>query len=148
VIRAVGADAAVALARVHALAFDPPWDAAALGEAMSSPFAFSLQTGTPPQGFILARAVAGEAEILTLAVDPAARRQGLGRALVDAAASTALAMGAQTLWLEVAEDNAAAQALYAAAGFEGAGRRPRYYPRPGGAVDALLLQRRLNTAPA
>lgn len=49
-------------------------------------------------------------------------------------------MGATRLFLEVAEDNAAARALYDRLGFEPAGRRPRYYSRPNGpAVDALLL---------
>ncbi len=72
----------------------------------------------------------------------------MGLALVRAAAGVALAAGAQTLWLEVAEDNAAARALYAAAGFEEAGRRRRYYPRANGPVDALTLRCRLNSAPA
>ena len=147
-ISPVHPDAAPALARIHATAFDLPWDARALADAMVSPFAFALQAGEPPRGFILARAVAGEAEILTLAVDSALRRQGIGRALVDAAAETAAQAGGQTLWLEVAQDNAAARALYAAAGFDPCGRRPGYYPRPSGAVDALMLKRRLNTAPA
>ena len=143
-----GLDAAANLAVLHAAAFTRPWDADALAEVMASPSAFTLQAGTPPTGFILARAVAGEAEILTLAVAPAARRQGVARALVDAAGALAAKAGAETLWLEVAEDNTAARALYAAAGFQPCGRRPRYYSRPQGAVDALMLRRRLNTAPA
>ena len=143
-----GLEAAADLALVHAAAFAHPWDADALAEAMASPCAFALQAGTPPMGFILARGVAGEAEILTLAVAPAARRQGLGRALVDAAAALAAEASAEVMWLEVAEDNTAARALYAAAGFEPCGRRTRYYSRPQGAVDALMLRRRLNTTPA
>ena len=96
-------------------------------------------------GFILIRVVADEAEILTLAVRPQARRHGLGLSLVEQAAQTAAEHGAARLFLEVAEDNAAARSLYARAGFETAGRRPRYYARANGpAVDALLLSLNLS----
>ena len=145
---AVGAEAAEMLARIHAVAFEEPWNADAIAVLIASPLVFALQAGAPPIGFILARSVAGEAEILTLAVDPSDRRRGVGCALVEAAAATALAAGAQTLWLEVAQDNTPARSLYARAGFEQVGRRPAYYRRPGGPVDALLLRRHLNTAPA
>ena len=49
------------------------------------------------------------------------------------------------MFLEVAEDNRAARALYAAAGFASVGRRPAYYARPGAAdaVAALILRRDL-----
>ncbi len=89
-------------------------------------------------GFILVREAAGEAEILTLAVAPRARRQGLGRTLVDAAIAR---LGSADLFLEVAADNIAAIALYQQNGFTQAGVRRGYYARPGGAVDALLLKR-------
>ncbi len=147
-ITPVGAEASAGLARLHATAFEPAWSAEDLAGALTSPFSFALQAGERPVGFILARAVADEGEILTLAVDPAARRQGAGLALVRAAGRVALAAGAQTLWLEVAEDNAAALALYAAAGFEEVGRRRAYYPRACGPADALTLRCRLNSAPA
>lgn len=144
-IQAVGADACAALAAIHACAFEAPWDARAIADLLGSPFVFALQAGSPPAGFILARSVAGEAEILTLAVDPLARRRGLGAALVESAAALAAAGGAEVMWLEVAEDNAAARALYAALGFQSGGRRPGYYARASGPVDALILRRELNT---
>ncbi len=147
-ITPVGAEASAELARLHASAFATPWSAEDLADALASPFTFALQAGARPVGFILARAMAGEGEILTLAVDPTARRQGAGQALVRAACSGALAAGAQTLWLEVAEDNVAALALYAAAGFEEVGRRRGYYPRSNGVADALTWRCRLNSAPA
>lgn len=130
------ADAA-RLAAVHAEAFDAPWDAAALATLLSQPGVFAVRAD---DGFILCRTVLDEAEILTLAVRPSARRSGLGARLTRAAAGLAARDGATRLFLEVAEDNAAARALYARAGFEQTGRRRRYYARPGGdAVDALLL---------
>ena len=128
---------ASALADLHAEAFDAPWSASAFADLLGQ--AGVILEGEA-DGFILVRAVADEAEILTLAVRPSARRQGLGARLVGRAAHRAAALGATRLFLEVAEDNAAARALYAASGFEAAGRRPRYYSRPDGpAIDALLL---------
>ena len=94
--------------------------------------------------FILIRAVLDEAEILTLAVRPEARRKGYARGLVEAAAALARAAGVCQLYLEVAEDNAAALALYRATGFVEVGRRPGYYARVGGPdVAALLLALKL-----
>lgn len=127
------------LAVLHAEAFDAPWSARAFADLLGQP---GVVLEAEADGFILIRAVADEAEILTLAVRPAARRQGLGARLVRTAIDRAAAQGATRMFLEVAEDNAPARALYAALGFDSAGRRPRYYPRAEGpAVDALLLVR-------
>lgn len=126
-----------ALADLHAEAFDAPWSASAFADLLGQAGVL-LEGGT--DGFILIRAVADEAEILTLAVRPPARRQGLGAHLVRAAIERAAAAGAIRMFLEVAEDNGPGRALYGALGFEPAGRRPRYYPRADGpAADALLL---------
>lgn len=131
------------LAVLHAAAFDEPWGATALRDLMSQPGGFAL--GRAGEGFILCRVVADEAEILTLATSPDRRRRGLGRRLVEAAAGTAGRMGATRLFLEVAEDNAAARALYDRTGFVEVGRRRGYYARPGGpSVDALVLAFEIN----
>ncbi len=126
-----------ALAVLHAEAFETPWDADSLSALLASPGVFAIEE---PDGFILIRVVADEAEILTLAVRPSARRGGLGRRLVEAAVVRAAALGAERMFLEVAEDNAAARALYARTGFTEAGRRRGYYARPDGSrEDALVL---------
>ncbi len=94
---------------------------------------------------MLVQVAADEAEILTLAVRPSARRTGVATRLIEKAAARIVAAGGRRLFLEVAEDNAAGRALYARLGFEPVGRRPRYYARPDGpAVDALLLARNLS----
>ena len=148
---ATPADAA-AMAAVHATSFDAPWGADEIATLLSGPGGFGLVVRKPETGaiagFILARAIAGEAEVLTLAVDPAHRRSGVGLALVEAAAIAAAAAGAQSLFLEVASDNQAALALYRSAGFGQVGQRPAYYRREAGAVDALVLRRDLNRPPA
>lgn len=128
---------APALAAIHGAAFPigERWgvDAIALQLGLFGAFGFVSGRG----GFILARSVADEAEILTLAVDPAARRGGIGRALMTRAMRTAGLRGASAMFLEVAEVNAPARALYAACGFAEVGRRARYYA---GGVDALVLR--------
>ena len=98
-------------------------------------------------GFILIRTFGLESEILTVAVDPGARRRGVGRALLAAALDAAVARGVESGFLEVAEDNTAAAALYAGAGFRPIGRRRGYYPRGSGtSIDALALRLRLPPA--
>lgn len=130
-------DLAERLAALHAEAFDAPWPASAFADLIGQPgVCLEAEEG----GFILIRTVADEAEILTLAVRPSARRQGLGARLVHEASRRVTADGATRLFLEVAEDNAPARALYGSLGFQATGRRPRYYPRPEGpAIDALIL---------
>ena len=130
-------DAAARLAALHAEAFDAPWDAAAFESLLGQP---GVHLAEEADGFILMRTVADEAEILTLAVRPKVRRQGTGGRLVGQGAAAAAGRGAVRLFLEVADDNAPARALYARAGFVEAGRRPRYYARADGSRrDALLL---------
>lgn len=132
-----GPEDASFLAAIHAEAFHAPWDAAAFASLLGQTGVFAIRAS---DGFILCRVVLDEAEILTLAVRPAARRAGLGHRLTQAAAAFAGRAGADRLFLEVAEDNDAARALYARLGFVQTGRRRNYYEKSDGSrVDALLL---------
>ena len=91
-------------------------------------------------GVLLGRAVAGEAELLTLAVAPDRQRSGIGGRLVAAFLAEARARGAVQAFLEVAADNAAAIGLYRRAGFAEVGRRRGYYAGANGArIDALVF---------
>jgi ribosomal-protein-alanine N-acetyltransferase len=93
------------------------------------------------QAFVLIRTAAGESEILTLATAPDARRQGMARALLVDAAAAAARQQVTAMFLEVAEDNRAALALYRGLGFVSNGRRPRYYRRSNADwVDAVMLR--------
>ena len=85
-----------------------------------------------PAGFALALDLGGECEILALGVVPGRRRAGTGSALLAAICEEALRRGGHSVFLEVAADNAAARALYAARGFVQIGRRLNYYRRPAG----------------
>ncbi len=123
------------MAALHARCFTlpRPWSAAEIAEISGLPGSFLMLR---PHGFLIGRTVLDEAELLTLAVDPDHRRQGIGRALLDHFAGQARSSGARSGYLEVASDNRAAQALYAAAGWRQSGLRRSYY---GPGIDALIL---------
>ncbi|MFN3643663.1 MAG: GNAT family N-acetyltransferase [Gemmobacter sp.] len=128
-----------ALAALHARCFGRPrpWTAEGFAAALAAPGGF-LCGG--PAGFALGRALAGEAELLTLAVDPGLRRQGHAASLLAAFEAEVARRGAGRAFLEVAADNAPARALYAAAGWRPAGLRRGYY---GAGIDALILDKPL-----
>lgn len=118
-----------------------PWSAAQIAASCDSPHSVFLASD---QGFVLSRLVAGEAEILAFAIDPAAQRQGQARALLDRLHAALCARGATQVFLEVAADNAPAIALYLSQGYQRRGTRPGYYHRAlGGPADALLMSRAL-----
>lgn len=126
------------LADLHARCFAERWSAAWIAGLIEQPgtFAFLAEEG----GFVLVRVAAEEAEILTLAVEPAARRRGIGTALMIAGAREAARRGARRLFLEVADGNSAALTMYRRLGMVEVGRRPDYYPAAaGGRADALVL---------
>jgi len=137
------------LAALHARCFatPPPWSADSFAAMLADP-GTRLLADPLARGFALLRVAADEAELLTLAVDPGFRRGGLARDLMDRFDRVAAAQGARNAILEVAEDNAPARALYAACGWEPAGRRPGYYrsaTHP--PVAALILRKALAELP-
>jgi ribosomal-protein-alanine N-acetyltransferase len=140
------------MADVHAEAFSRTWSAddfAALltGEGV---FAIALRRRSPfgarsLVGFVLVRAAADEAEILTIAVRGGARRRGHGRRLMDEALRRLYRDRVAACFLEVDRGNAAAVSLYRALGFAVVAERPRYYAAPpsGGAGAGAALVMRL-----
>jgi ribosomal-protein-alanine N-acetyltransferase len=92
-------------------------------------------------GYCAFRVVADEMELLSLAVRPEWRRQGLARWLARQAFAMGTRMGSRTVFLEVRSGNEPARQLYASLGFEAVGRRPGYYKDP--VEDAIVLARRL-----
>jgi len=136
------------LAELHAGCFEQPWNANAFANLLRTPGTVATiargdgDNGTPA-GFALLRLAGGEAEIVTIGVRPACRGRGAGAALLDDLTTRARAAGASALLLEVAVDNTAAIALYQGRGFASHGRRARYYRRPGGAVDAIIMRQAL-----
>ena len=130
-----------ALAATHAAAFttERPWTAAEFANLLNQPT--TLLTGTA-DSFVLGRVILDEAEILTLATAPAARRQGRARTALTAFLTAARARGATRTLLDVAEDNTPARALYASAGFAQIARRAAYYTAPDGTRTAAIVMAR------
>ncbi len=89
---------------------------------------------------LLRRARSSSARLYSLVVDTGQRGRGIGRQLLHAAEQQAKRTGARSLRLEVRADNAAALALYSAAGYRGAGMRRRYYED---GMDAVRLEKLL-----
>jgi ribosomal-protein-alanine N-acetyltransferase len=90
-------------------------------------------------GFSLVRTVADESELLLLAVDPAHRRRGIGRGLLEHFLEQARGQGATRVHLEVRDGNPAI-AMYCGAGFSPVGRRHNYYrAQDGRQFDALTF---------
>jgi len=132
-----------AIATLHGECFADPWDNEFLGRLLAQRGAFTIIATVDdlPAGFVICRAVAGEAEILSVGVRPPSRRQSLGAALVRSAIAFALREGAAEVFLEVGVENAAARALYGRLGFAEVGVRPAYYRQnQGSGADALILR--------
>lgn len=90
-------------------------------------------------GFALGRVVAGEAELLLLAVKRSSQGSGVGRVLLGRFIEIAQQRGAVRMHLEVRDGNRAIK-LYTQAGFTEVGRRKNYYTgRDGQIYDALTL---------
>ena len=136
----------VTAARLHAQSFARGWSEEDIGALIldRQVEANAMARGHRLDGFVLSRLAADEAEILTIAIDPAQRGNGLGRKLLSNHLARLAARGIKMLFLEVEEDNTAARALYVRTGFIQVGRRPAYYTKPDGSrCEALVLRRDL-----
>lgn len=124
------------LAGLHARCFTTPrpWTAEEFDTIQAMQGCFLL---TVADGFLLGRVIAGEGELLTLAVAPEARRQGTGRKLTQEFMNHARKRGAEELFLEVAALNQPAKSLYTSLGWQEAGRRRGYY---GPNQDAIIMR--------
>ncbi len=134
------------LATTYAKAFPNarPWTAEEFADLLSQ---VGVTLVGDAQSFILVRQILDEVEILTLATHPSVQRQGHASRNLSTLLRTAQANGAKIIFLEVASDNAAALALYESAGFAEFGSRSAYYARANGpAIDALILQKKLDPA--
>ncbi len=140
---AAPADGAL-LEALYAECFGEPLATATRESLLASPGMWASIAWSGAQvaaGFVIARSIAGEAEIISIGVRPDRRRQGVGAMLLADALYRAVALGADAIFLEVAEDNPGAIALYRSTGFETVGRRPDYYPRKSRPPVAALIMR-------
>jgi len=120
------------VAEIERAAFTDPWSRRSFVELLSQPQvrALALDSDGRLAGYALYSLVAGEGEILNLAVDPSSQRRGLGRRLLRAVLEAMRAAGTTAVFLEVRQSNRAAIALYARAGFRPVSLRRTYYRNP------------------
>jgi [ribosomal protein S18]-alanine N-acetyltransferase len=137
-------DDAAALSRLHVAAFRRGWAEDEFERLLVDRHVLVHRAtlGRELVGFILSRMVAGEAEILSVAVAPARRVRGLAGRLLTLHLRRLAGLGVEAVFLEVDEGNAPARRLYGRTGFREVGRRPGYYPHAGDAPAAALVLRR------
>jgi ribosomal-protein-alanine N-acetyltransferase len=141
------AEDSAALARIHREDFSRPWDEDDFETMLGQDVMFGYKAAESGMGragtagFVLARNISGEAEIITIAVARAHRRRGLGRILMDAVLRDLHATRAETLFLEVDEKNAPAIGLYRKLGFREVGKRSAYYRAADGRASNALVMR-------
>ena len=139
-----------ALAEIHATSFSHPWSDGEL-EKMFSNEAYKCLVARPPKseksnpsGFVFVRSIVEEAEIITIAIKPSARRKGIARRLMQAVIRTLEYDRKKKLFLEVDEANLAAIKLYKSLGFKKVGEREGYYSnnasQSGKKSTALVMQ--------
>ncbi|MCP1660780.1 ribosomal protein S18-alanine N-acetyltransferase [Neisseria perflava] len=143
-IRAATAADCAALAALDAQCNPSPWSATQFAAALDGRFDTVLlaERDGGLAGLIVWQTVCGESELHLIATAPAQRRQGIAAQLMAQWFQTALEVGCTRLFLEVRDNNTAAQTLYRRYGFQECGRRKGYYPLPEGArEDAVLMER-------
>jgi [ribosomal protein S18]-alanine N-acetyltransferase len=136
-------DDAPALAALHAAALPPGWPAADFAAycAAEGRLLLKAQDGPALLGLAIVQIAADEAEILSIAVAKEARRRGLGSAMMAACIESCEARNIATIFLEVAEGNRAALALYGKMGFGILSRRADYYQGGKSAPETALVMR-------
>ena len=135
------------LAKLHTASFETAWTEKDLAEVLAGLGCVALLATSDdgPVGFLIYRAVADEAEIITICVDPAYQRRGAGSQIVAAAQQLLKSLKINNLFLEVAAGNRDAISLYKRAGFVEAGKRKAYYARKNSETeDAIIMRVQLN----
>lgn len=122
------------LADLHAKCFPhKPWSADDFADLQKS----GCEIIASQNGFIVYRAIADEAEIITIGVHPDARRGGIAAAMLGIIEGDLKKRGVKHIFLEVAADNAPARSLYKNNGYTEIGIRPKYYD----SVDAIMMRK-------
>lgn len=135
------------MARIHAASFKSaprPWTLAEITDLLNMP---DTPVFTEPGGFLMLRCMGPEAEILTIAVHPDHRRQGIAARLLAQMFRFARDTGIEDVFLEVSIRNTAAKALYRAQRFARCGERKDYYrDHNGNKITALVMRRTVGAA--
>ncbi|MDR0968597.1 MAG: ribosomal protein S18-alanine N-acetyltransferase [Holosporaceae bacterium] len=143
-IRIVSAKDSESLAEVHKKCFDDGWSAESFFNMLSSDVFFGfVYEKSSIDGFIIGKIVCDEVEIITFCVIPQFRNQGIGGALIKRVHNYAASRSASKIFLEVAEDNAAARKLYENLGYKKIAERKEYYNTKEGQKNATVMEKAL-----
>lgn len=131
------------IAALEKICFSDPWSRESIASELDNPLALWLVAVEDLQvlGYVGSQIVPDEADVMNLAVQPACRRRGTARLLMQRLFEELKNRGVNRLSLEVRPSNSGAVALYTALGFTLAGRRPDYYRHP--REDAYILAKEL-----
>ncbi len=135
-------------AKIHKETFYKGWEEADFKSFLENPFIFGLKVEEHHEmvGYVLWREILDEAEILTIAIDPAYQRQGKAALLLDSVSVLLSKKNVSRIFLEVAEDNIFAQILYTKHGYVCIDKRPKYYLREHGKyIAASVFIKKLGT---
>lgn len=144
VIRSMQREDLPSAAGLEERCFTVPWSEKLLEKCLESPLdqVWVLEDGGEIAGYCNLRIIAGEGELMRIAVHPAKRGRGYARELMEELEKHASENGAQSLLLEVRASNLPAICLYKSYGYEIRAVRKRYYTHP--VEDAYIMQHRCN----
>ena len=127
------------IAQLEAQCFSDPWSEKSIASELENPLSLWLvaEENGRVWGYVGSQTVLDESDMMTVAVDPGFRRQGIARTLIETLIAELSKMGSRCLRLEVRVSNENARALYARMGFQQLGLRKNYYHNP--KEDALIL---------
>jgi ribosomal-protein-alanine N-acetyltransferase len=131
---------------IESASFSTPWRRDMFAREISQPSSVAVvwRAGHEVVGYLCFWKVVDEAHVMTLAVHPARRGQGIGRLIMEYLEGAALNYGLRRIILEVGRRNSAARALYRRHGFKVIGFRKRYYADIGD--DAFVMEKWLGRA--
>ena len=127
------------VAQLEGICFQDPWSERSIASELENPLSLWLVAMEKDRllGYVGSQTVLDETDMMNVAVDPAARRQGVAWALIQALTAQLKQRGSRKLSLEVRASNLGAIRLYESLGFVRLGCRPGYYRNP--REDAWIL---------
>ena len=127
------------VAQLEGICFQDPWSERSIASELENPLSLWLVAMEKDRllGYVGSQTVLDETDMMNVAVDPAARRQGVARALIQELTAQLKQRGSRKLSLEVRASNLGAICLYESLGFVRLGCRPGYYRNP--REDAWIL---------
>ena len=142
VLRRANADDLNAIMLIETAVFEnDAWSAEAMASELQSRHTYYLvaeRAGVEGYAGLFAPVGSEQADIQTIAVGESARREGLGRVLMQTLIAEARERGASEVFLDVRADNPGARSLYDSLGFEPIAVRPGYYQPDN--VDAVVMR--------